>query len=119
MAGGTVVSWVAMRRPVVPGAVDRSVLYNVLMRFDKMAYPTVDRFGEIIELVELSANDATTFKLEPSIFNTGVLMLSALHIACPFSYGGRLRISTTVKYEGEFYRYDPRLVLESNTLKNP
>ena len=51
-----------------------------------------------------------------SIFHTGVLMLSALHIACPFSYGGRLRISTTVKY-GRFYRYDPRLVLES--IKNP
>ena len=89
------------------------------MRFDQTAYPSTDRFGETIELVELGANDVTVFELEPSIFNTGVLLLSSLHVACPFSYGGRLRLSTTVKYDGEFYRYDPRLVLETNTLKSP
>eukprot|EP01052_Picozoa_sp_SAG31_P011019 SAG31_NODE_614_length_13525_cov_4.312230_7_plen_124_part_00 len=99
--------------------VRRVELYNVLMEFTALPYPSIDALGQPIEVLTLHSGDAVVLPLAPTIYNPGVLMVSELQIECPFSLGAQLRATTTVRYDGDYYRYDPRLALEDNTLERP
>jgi cullin-associated NEDD8-dissociated protein 1 len=102
-----------------PGAQPRTEVYNVLMKFNDLSYPDSDVLGLPIEVLELGPGDAELQMLAENIYNTGVLILGDLNVDCPFSIGAQLQPATTVKYEGEYYRYDPRIVLLDNTLESP
>eukprot|EP01047_Picozoa_sp_COSAG01_P010083 COSAG01_NODE_423_length_17260_cov_203.736962_17_plen_589_part_00 len=102
-----------------PGATQRTELYNVLVEFKHMPYPTRDRIGEAIEVLELRPGDAALHRLPRTIYNTGALLLTELVVRCPFSQGAQLRPATTIKYRDEYYRYDPRVALLTNTLESP
>ena len=58
-----------------PGATDRVDLYNVHMTFDHLEYPTVDRFGQQIEVLEVEAGDVTVHDLPATIYNDAVLLI--------------------------------------------
>jgi hypothetical protein len=84
----------------------RAELYNVLINFDFLPYPTTDRLKEPIEMLELGPNDAIFVDLPATIYNTGVLLVSRFNIACPFTPGAELQPSTTIKTKGgKCYRY--------------
>ena len=93
-------------------------LFNSLLRFDHLAFPPTDRLGEATEVFELGVGDATLHALPTTRFNTGVLVLS-INVACPFSLGAQVRPSTAIKHAGEYFVYDPRVLLLDNTVDQP
>ena len=104
-----------------PGARDAVEVYNTLMRFENLSYPSIDDRGEPIELYNLTDTSAATLQpLPATIYSEGVLHVARMHISpCPFSVAAQLRPSTTLLHEGMHYRYDPRLVMIDNTLEAP
>lgn len=69
--------------------------------------------------MELAASDATLATLPTTLYNTGVLVVSQLHVLCPFTLGASVFPSTTLRYGGRYYRYDPRLLLLDNQAHSP
>ena len=99
---------------------DNSVTFrNFHTSFSVLPYPTVDKIGQSIEVADITDSSATWSTLPTTMYNDGVILLSALHIACPFSLGAQVRSSTTFKYGGYYYRHDPRLVMVDNTVEAP
>ena len=102
-----------------PGADNPVEIYNTLIHFDQLPYPDTDILGEPIEVLELAAGDATLQELEPTTYNTGQMLVSQLNVDCPFGYWAQFQPATTLKIDGQYYRYDPRAVLLENSLENP
>jgi hypothetical protein len=102
-----------------PHANDRVDIYNVLMQFQDLPYPEIDRLGFPIETLHIEEGDAHFHALPPTVYNEGVLLVSQLNVACPFSVGARVRFSTTITFNGAYYRHDPRIVLLQNTIESP
>ena len=92
---------------------------NFFVHFTVLPLPTVDKIDQTIEVLELGDSDATWATLPTTIYNDGVILLSALHVPCPFSLGAQVRSSTTFGYGGQYYRYDPRLVMVNNIVESP
>ena len=78
---------------------------NVLISMTAMAWPTIDRLGEPIEVLEVADADVVLHALPPTIYNGGVLVVSELRVACPFSLGAQVRAATTLRLSGVDYRY--------------
>lgn len=91
--GGEVVIGTECTSNLYPGADNRTVLYNQLLRFDYLAYPTTDRQGELIEVLTLaSTSDADVHEMPPTLYNGGVLIVSKFNVPCPFSIGAQFRL---------------------------
>jgi uncharacterized protein (DUF1501 family)/uncharacterized protein (DUF1800 family) len=117
---GMVAIGTSCQEQIFPGATNRVELYNVLMKFTQLAYPTTDYVGEPIDIATVQPGDAVVQALPTTIYNAGVLILSHWNIACPFSRpGAQVHSATTISYMGEYYRYDPRAALMENTLQRP
>ena len=101
------------------GVTNRVDVFNFYMTFEELGYPSVDRRGEPIASVELDESQAALYTLPATPWNDAVLLLAAWHVACPFDLSEQLRMSTTVRYQGQFYRYDPRVATLDNALNAP
>ena len=101
---GIVVIGTRCRGDLWPAADSRTELYNTRLEFRSLAYPVTDRLNEPIELLELRADDSTTYPLPPTIYNAAVLVVSRFNVPCPFSLGAQTRPSTTIKKDGRYYR---------------
>lgn len=96
-------------------------IFNPLIRISSLEYPTLDEYNQTIEALDINGDwEATLQPLEPStIWNEGVLLLRELKMPCPLTFGGQVRLSTILRYDGLLFRYDPRIVMLDNTLDAP
>ena len=88
---------------------------NFDITFTALSYPTIDSNGLAIEVMDLATSDATFHTFSATSYNGGAMLLSAWHVTCTFSLGAQVRPATAIKYGGQYYRNDPRLVLAENT----
>lgn len=119
---GEVVIGSTCQSNLFPAADNRAVVFNVFINFSTLTSPSglSDQYGDTIELMDLGSADAVVDSLLPTtIYNEGVRLLTQLNVACPLSIGAQLRPSTTMKYGGHYYLYDPRIVTRDNTVAAP